>query len=829
MSAEHPARQVAACWFRAASEEPSATSARGRLEELARRGEFAGWANYYLGRLSPDHVEAAKRFRRAAEAFAAKGDVEAEIHARNRLFFVQSDDADEAARQAHRLQELASVPGAGPEIEAWAELFTARALFLQAADLEAAISRYERVTRHAAATPLAQREAWVGIANGSIELGRFEAARAAFAQARELSRAPGQQDGDGEASAEYGLVRVAIEELDESPSADRRARLVALASAGAREARRQGRARLERKYLLVLGAVAGPGDLPAIFERCLELAAAPQERSQCRLGWARRLATSRPTQARQWIEEDLRDTAPPADALIEAQLWQSRSRVLWQTSGPVEALAGTEQALAAIENLRERHLNAASRAEWFSTWSDSYLWASGQLLKQHRAGEPRVLEQAFDLAERRRARVLTERVAGRGQRGPTASLAEVRRRLAGDQALLAFQMAPDVDWSGELGGGSWLVVITREAVRAQRLPERGTLRRMVRVARAKLAARDGSEREVLRVLGEALFSEAIAGLPANVRRLLIVPDDSLSMLPFAALPVDRTSGEPLGARYEISLAPSATLWLSWQARPAAGRVRWVALAAPRLPAESGPFSMQNAGGLVPLRRARAEVERVAATLDQTEVRFGDEASEGWLRRMSWHDVALLHLASHARSVEAQPERSAIYLASDDAREDGRLEPAEIAALRLDGTVVVLSACDTAAGPVLRGEGALSLVRAFHAAGSPAVIASAAALEDGEAERLVVELYRGLTRGESLAAALRAAQLARRRSGAPTADWAGLAVWGDGDRAVWANSEHPLQPRRLAGVAFVLLATLVALAAALARRRRAPSCFRVTPR
>lgn len=68
-----------------------------------------------------------------------------------------------------------------------------------------------------------------------------------------------------------------------------------------------------------------------------------------------------------------------------------------------------------------------------------------------------------------------------------------------------------------------------------------------------------------------------------------------------------------------------------------------------------------------------------------------------------------------RANAAYPERSAIFLTPGDAREDGWLQPHEIAALDLRGAVVVLSACDSAEGSLIPGEGPLSLARAFSQA------------------------------------------------------------------------------------------------------------------
>jgi hypothetical protein len=108
---------------------------------------------------------------------------------------------------------------------------------------------------------------------------------------------------------------------------------------------------------------------------------------------------------------------------------------------------------------------------------------------------------------------------------------------------------------------------------------------------------------------------------------------------------------------------------------------------------------------------------------------------------------------------------------------------------------------------------MGLARAFFQAGAHAVVASLWPLRDDEAEALFSSFYRHLGRGESLAAALRAAQIERIRAGAPAAAWAGLVVLGDGELV-------PARPRPAERwIAAAVLAAVAAGAAVYATRRR----------
>jgi CHAT domain-containing protein len=140
------------------------------------------------------------------------------------------------------------------------------------------------------------------------------------------------------------------------------------------------------------------------------------------------------------------------------------------------------------------------------------------------------------------------------------------------------------------------------------------------------------------------------------------------------------------------------------------------------------------------------------------VLVGERATEAELRRYA-PTAGLLHLAAHARPNDAEPlfARLALAPAGDD---DGQLHAYEIEALRLPGTLVVLSACETGAGRLLAGEGVLSLSRAFLRAGASGTVATLWPVGPATAD-LMGAFYQSLARGEAPAGALRQAKLALR--------------------------------------------------------------------
>jgi hypothetical protein len=127
--------------------------------------------------------------------------------------------------------------------------------------------------------------------------------------------------------------------------------------------------------------------------------------------------------------------------------------------------------------------------------------------------------------------------------------------------------------------------------------------------------------------------------------------------------------------------------------------------------------------------------------------------------------------------ESSLSRTALALAPGE-REDGFLSPADLAGLRLDADMVVLSACRTAGGVTVAGEGVQGLTTPLVAAGARSVVATQWRVGDRSTVRLVADLYDGLARGRPVAEALREAKLAALRRGAPPGEWAGFTVVGD---------------------------------------------------
>jgi CHAT domain-containing protein/Tfp pilus assembly protein PilF len=148
--------------------------------------------------------------------------------------------------------------------------------------------------------------------------------------------------------------------------------------------------------------------------------------------------------------------------------------------------------------------------------------------------------------------------------------------------------------------------------------------------------------------------------------------------------------------------------------------------------------------------------------------LGFDANLDSVRSPALSQYRIVHFATHALLDGKNPERSGLVLSLVDQRgrrQDGFLDLDQIYNLNLPVDLVVLSACDTALGEEIRGEGLLGLARGFLYAGACRVMASLWNVDDEATSELMAHFYRSMEQdGRSPAAALRLAQIAIAKDG-----------------------------------------------------------------
>jgi len=273
------------------------------------------------------------------------------------------------------------------------------------------------------------------------------------------------------------------------------------------------------------------------------------------------------------------------------------------------------------------------------------------------------------------------------------------------------------------------------------------------------------------------------------KRLLIVAEGILQYLPFCALP-EPGKQAPLMVEHEVVTAPSASvlalLRQETAARKPAQQLLFVAadpvysekdsrLEQHRIEAvafkKSGASRGTDSGAaydsepFLRLRFSRTEAEQIASLVPAAEIvkAFDFDANRDALMNSNLARFRILHFATHSLLDDERPEFSGIVLSLVDSagrRQNGFLRLFDIYNLRLNADLVVLSACRTALGAEIRGEGLIGLTRGFFYAGAPRVLASLWQIDDRTGAAFMKPFYEAmLVRHERPAAALRSAQLA----------------------------------------------------------------------
>jgi len=184
--------------------------------------------------------------------------------------------------------------------------------------------------------------------------------------------------------------------------------------------------------------------------------------------------------------------------------------------------------------------------------------------------------------------------------------------------------------------------------------------------------------------------------------------------------------------------------------------------------------------------SRAEADDIAATAPEgmTLKALGFDASRTTAMSPELGEYRIVHFATHGVLNNEDPGLSGIILSMFDKQgrpQDGFLRLHDIYGLKLPAELVVLSACNTALGKPLRGEGLVGMVRGFMFAGAKRVVASYWKVDDEATGQLMGRFYLELLKqNRSPAAALRQAQLAMLQHDRwqPPFYWAAFALQGE---------------------------------------------------
>lgn len=225
-----------------------------------------------------------------------------------------------------------------------------------------------------------------------------------------------------------------------------------------------------------------------------------------------------------------------------------------------------------------------------------------------------------------------------------------------------------------------------------------------------------------------LYKQLIFPLQAKlsqIKRLIIIPDDELNYLPFEALQDENK--KYLIERFSIQYQYATTLLGENE------KTKW----SPGI-LSFAPFATQaykdSSGNN--FSRLPASGEEIASLEGKA---FIDSAATKANFLKSVSHFSIVHLATHASVNNEDPSRS--FIAFYPNNSDYKLYAQEIYNLNLDSTqLVILSACETGAGKLIKGEGLISLSRAFAYAGCPNIITSLWKAEDNTTAFITQRLH-----------------------------------------------------------------------------------------
>ena len=489
---------------------------------------------------------------------------------------------------------------------------------------------------------------------------------------------------------------------------------------------------------------------------------------------------------------------------LAARVYDFRIDVLMRLEDKEPKQGHAARALQVSEAARARTLLEAIAAATVKSPSSS---AKGALLEQERAlrirldrevahyqllklsGHPSAemapAEREVD-ARRAEWRDVWNKVFGTGdQPGQPApeiiSAEQIRGMLDEGTLFLEFTL-------GEERSYLWLVSPQTREIEYFYLPPGREITRLARVfinairkppvtAAAQPAQRDLALENASSDLSKALFKDIAPRL--GRKRLVIVPDGLLHYVPFAALADLEAGGRwsPIVLQHETVVLPSASALYAARRRAAehgSAPLPMAIIANPvYVPDTGAPAATADSGRRgaevppAPLSFAEDEMSAIENSLREAlgpngrwRVWKGPEVTHDVATSTQLKDYRFIHYLAHGVYDDARPEASGLWLSFYDdrgrKREDRLLSLADVLSMKLAADAVVLSACETASGKELRGEGVISLTWGFMRAGSLRVVSSLWRVNDARSAVLMGQFYRrvlmrGMPAGRMLAA------------------------------------------------------------------------------
>ncbi len=268
-----------------------------------------------------------------------------------------------------------------------------------------------------------------------------------------------------------------------------------------------------------------------------------------------------------------------------------------------------------------------------------------------------------------------------------------------------------------------------------------------------------------RFLYTKILSPVLQKIKSPVKELIIIPDDYLSYLPFEILLTEEPEIQEadysilpyLIREYQVRYDYSASLIIE---NVDIKQKNWKSYIgyAPTYENSIGhgiAIGDKLSPGL--LYANKDEVEACRAIWKGTSM-LGSLATEKSFREFV-SQVVILHLAIHTILDDVDPQKSCFAFTSDyPGSEDGLLYTYELYNMNILAKLVILSGCETGIGNIKKGEGIISLARAFKFAGCPNIIMSLWKVNDQTTKKIMISFNQNLKKGMEKDKALQQAKI-----------------------------------------------------------------------
>jgi CHAT domain-containing protein len=313
------------------------------------------------------------------------------------------------------------------------------------------------------------------------------------------------------------------------------------------------------------------------------------------------------------------------------------------------------------------------------------------------------------------------------------------------------------------------------------IPAKTDLEKLVRGFTVQVKFRGPGLKAITEQLTEIVWTPVETALAelGTIEKVIVLPEGPLNFLPFEALGKESYLVEKYTIHYQLSGALIANQTVSQVgAKPSFIAMapvfedketnfvnkscqRFVQLSR-KTDTTSRAFNL-NGEYITPLPETETEVEAINKIyIDKglfSKLFIKEAANEELIKKGALADFDYIHLATHGFVNSQYPELSGLLLTQNkNSSEDGILYSGEILGLALKAELVTLSACETALGKKVEGEGVRGLTTAFLFAGARTVISSLWKVADESTSIMMIDFYTNLHGGKDKASALRSAKL-----------------------------------------------------------------------